>query len=685
MVGAGTTPPSGRSPMLHRPAQLPADSMTAQKDEQVVTLDVGGQVYRTNRKTAESIYVVDCAMSCDPEAASFFFDRDGSTFGYLLDFHRPGGKLPAGLDAPKLSILKKEARFFGCQDLETEITTLYALRERVRQHKKGGGRRAAAAYRELALALLQNHSAAYAQRKLTRAQALDPNDALDVCFHQAWTDKVPTDPAAWRALGASLSAVGKWGAAACALQQAQQLRGEPEDHLVYAQALLKADRWAQAATALRTLLSRLGERHDPDEGWHTACYWGLSEALLRQSRHLEAIEVYTDAIARRPDIAHYHADRGGLQLDIEQGVLDYREALRLDPQQHSWYAALAELEQLRGELELANTAYQGAIALQPDCADYRAQLGAVLHAQGKHAASEQAYRQALRCAPHSGSHLADIGVSLLWQGKHAEAAGFLRRAVQADPKVMRYHHALSMAYSGQQKYPQAEQAGRVAVQLAPEEAAVHIHLGKLYFAQGLYAEAEKAYTQITRLEPDSAVHHKQLGLARLHQRKYESSEQALARAIELDPSKAIHYALLGDLYVEVMAFDKAEVAYQRALKLDAHMPLRGGLGRALAAQRKWEQAEQANKRDTELEPTCAAAFAALGHSCAAQMKYVEAEQAYREAVRLDPDQLHPSYRSHLCDAHVRRVVSQRHNSAVPVLPKPAKRRNLRPMHLRFWH
>ena len=101
----------------------------------LITLNVGGTVYKTTKETIQGADVNSLLRKIlDPpslirdrdnrvlelDSNTFFFDRDGVMFRYILHYLRCG---PVSLpeDLRELNMLNTEADFFGLHDLKQKI------------------------------------------------------------------------------------------------------------------------------------------------------------------------------------------------------------------------------------------------------------------------------------------------------------------------------------------------------------------------------------------------------------------------------------------------------------------------------------------------------------------------------------------------------------------------------------
>ncbi len=111
----------------------------------------------------------------------------------------------------------------------------------------------------------------------------------------------------------------------------------------------------------------------------------------------------------------------------------------------------------------------------------------------------------------------------------------------------------------------------------------------------------------------------------------------LEQGLAVDPSHSFYWAWLGAQYNEREQYAAAFNAFERAIALDRNSPTAySGLGEALEALGRLEEAEVALRRSVDLEPT-SFRYVLLGDVQATRGRLLEAEKSFRAALRLTPD------------------------------------------------
>jgi Flp pilus assembly protein TadD len=153
----------------------------------------------------------------------------------------------------------------------------------------------------------------------------------------------------------------------------------------------------------------------------------------------------------------------------------------------------AVLCDVKHDYTAAEAEFREAIRLQPDDAIHHSNLGNALSGQGKVSEAIAEYREAIRLRPdHADAHN-NLGNALSGQGKVSEAIAEYREAIRLQPDHAMAHNNLGNALSGQGKVSEAIAEYREAIRLQPDHAMAHCNLGNVLKQQGRFRESLDAY------------------------------------------------------------------------------------------------------------------------------------------------------------------------------------------------
>jgi tetratricopeptide (TPR) repeat protein len=587
----------------------PVVSLPSRSPDRIICFDVGGQVHRTTVHTAEQIPMLATAMAERPRCQKFFFDRDGTFFGRLLNFHRPQTKLPRGLSLQELSSLQQEAAYFQCAALSLELQHLYGLKERVRSLKAAASPDAlqlAAAYRAVAVVQMQQGLTEKALRKLLRAQALHADQQADHAFNLAWAAQQPQDTRAQAALVKSCAATGDTRAALQASAALAELRPTLRTYLNHATAAVSAGDLDMARAAFTEALKHGDPESAAQRPAQAACYRGLAEISLHAPG--KAVGYLNTALELTPEDGELLAAKGAIHLrsgELEKAVRYYTEALQQFPDRAQWWQQLADVRVSQKDYEAAGLCYERFLSRQseppevylrcakiflaakedpealraaekilssaPKSCEVLCVLADVLFLLGRHRSAEQIYDGALTLEPNNRIALrgaAKVQRILLKPNEECETLEKLVALGHPDLEILT---SLLKLLESQGLYTRAAEhcknlLGQVNL---PKNVLIfgNLTLGKNYLQMGwgYYSVALEAFKASVEYDPQCAEGHQ--GIARVYLRRYANypaAESAARKAVALDCNNGYNHYLLGESLRKQRRFAAAKAAYQGA-------------------------------------------------------------------------------------------------------------------------
>ena len=322
-------------------------------------------------------------------------------------------------------------------------------------------------------------------------------------------------------------------------------------------------------------------------------YCDLGVAYLESKEYTKAIILFYKAITREPDSAYAHSLLGSAYLKLDkleeatraaekalliqpndfrarkllidikrcyyyrgvrcfnserynEAIVEFQNAIEMDPNFKGAYRHLGETYFKLGELELALKSVQKALMI---AADY--QLAQVLlnkikqayYARGniysknkQYTEAVKAYQQAISIDPSYKEALYSLGTTYSKTGKFFESVEFYKRAIAVDRKYKEAYFDLGTSYQEIEMYEQAVKAYQQAITIDPNYRDAYYHLGMLHAKMGEFAETVKAYQQAIRITPkDNLIHY---GLAHVYfkLRKFEEAKESVREGLKLYPN-----------------------------------------------------------------------------------------------------------------------------------------------------
>jgi tetratricopeptide (TPR) repeat protein len=233
-------------------------------------------------------------------------------------------------------------------------------------------------------------------------------------------------------------------------------------------------------------------------------------ALVRQGRVADALELYFSAVRAQPDRFEAHANLGSLLLAANrpgEAETHLRRALALRPGQVPLHVALGQACAARGRAAEAESCFMRALALAPGDATALLAWAGLLRQRGRFAQAAEAYRRLLARQPrHALAHYG-LGHCLREQGMASEAADSFARAVAARPDYVDAHYRLAVLRPGEADAEHLAQLEslrpRVAAMAPPQRVRYWFTLGRRREDAGTYDEAFAAYAEGNRLQCQS--------------------------------------------------------------------------------------------------------------------------------------------------------------------------------------
>jgi TolB-like protein/Flp pilus assembly protein TadD len=272
------------------------------------------------------------------------------------------------------------------------------------------------------------------------------------------------------------------------------------------------------------------------------------KAILERipTTNLAAYDAYTAARASMDSTA---------SSDLEDAVLSYRQATRLDPDFAEAWAGLCEahLSQYRKSsetalFESAESACKQALNLDDTRVEVHVALASLYRTYGDYSRAESSLQQAqLTKAEHS-----------------------LEQALGLDDRLIDARIELGMVYASQGRTKEAEAVLLATAKDHPGEWSVQNALYSFYYSYsdqpGHYESAAHHAGAVTQLRPDLASAWNNLGSAKYMMHDYEEAASAWKKSVQIEPNRT-GYTNSGLAYYNSGQFKKAARMQQKATEL----------------------------------------------------------------------------------------------------------------------
>ena len=432
----------------------------------------------------------------------------------------------------------------------------------------------------------------------------------------------------------------------------------------------------------------------------------LAAVYTRQGKTADAIALYKEVLARKPDDAAALSEllkcymngkdydqvvkTGAMLLQVnrqdgatyanvayaqgklnqwDRAIANYREAVRLSPDNTILLYRLGEAYEKSGKINEAASQYRNYLAKVPK-ADYAMIALADVSLKTGHADEAiKWYREALKKQPRNAAIYANLGLAYQKKGLVKEEIASFRRAVELNPKESVVQLNLAAALEKNKQDREAAKIYRKFGDRKTGDADAVERLANLEYRDKHYPQAIQLYEQIAAKSRRKAMIHANLGFAYGELKKLNPSAENYEKAIRYgnkDPqilyNLAYTYGRLGktkeaigayeqyaavqptadvlntlsDYYIRGRQYDRAIATYQKILPLLAKKaPVYANLGQAYGLKGNHDKAVEFYKLALRHDPEDDAVYVRLGETYEKKQMYSEALNAYRSAYELN--------------------------------------------------
>jgi len=143
------------------------------------------------------------------------------------------------------------------------------------------------------------------------------------------------------------------------------------------------------------------------------------------------------------------------QGKVEEAIIDYREALRINPNNPEAQINLGNALLQQGHEDEAIAHYHEALRLDPSSTKAQYNLGNALLQQGRPAEAITQFHEALKLNPNNAEVHNNLGNAFIQQGQTNEALAHYREAVRINPNYALAHNNLGLVLQQQRNLDEA--------------------------------------------------------------------------------------------------------------------------------------------------------------------------------------------------------------------------------------
>ena len=243
-------------------------------------------------------------------------------------------------------------------------------------------------------------------------------------------------------------------------------------------------------------------------------------------------------------------------------VVQFRNAVALDPRYEKAHARLAESYLRLGNSEAAYREFLEAVTLDSEDADAQLGLARLLIARGQFDQAQSAAQTVLHSDPKDARAHAILGEKHLLTHDVADSIREFQQAVSLAPHHVEHYMALAAAYMSAGQTAEAEAVDRQAVENNPRSVDARIGMGQFYFAQGRPAEAEVEMRRAVALDPNAVLPRVLWARILVREGKLADAEKLYQGIKTIAPNDPQAYQALGLFYVSTGQKEKAAAEFQ---------------------------------------------------------------------------------------------------------------------------
>lgn len=379
--------------------------------------------------------------------------------------------------------------------------------------------------------------------------------------------------------------------------------------------------------------------------------------LLRAQKHYEkAGQEFQNAIQSNPTNAGAYYDLATVyeqQGNAKMALRNYIQATSLAPKYRDAYVGRGRIYAKRKDMKSVGRMAEQILKLELDPEEkYDAYLliADVYKAANDAEQAASSYRNALELYPKHPEAYLSLAQLLTDEDRIEEALEILRRMAKQPDLARTAFTSIGNLLAGRKQYDEAAQSYRQAIEAEPKDTNAYLGLALLYQRQGKLDDMEGVLEQALIAVPNDPEVYRLQAQLREDQGRSDEAITLYRRVVELQPTNGLSseaYAQIGSLMFKQRRYDEAEDALLRASQIDpVNARIHYSLGSVYEEQDKMERALVSYSRATELDPKYGDAYRALGHIYAKQGDTKGLGQMANQILQLD---LSPTdqYEAHL--------------------------------------
>ncbi|MDE0297432.1 MAG: tetratricopeptide repeat protein [Candidatus Poribacteria bacterium] len=255
------------------------------------------------------------------------------------------------------------------------------------------------------------------------------------------------------------------------------------------------------------------------------------------------------------------------QKQYDKAIEHYTEALRRNPQLSEVYNNRGNIHKIMNRHDRAINDYDKAIELNPVDAQAHYNRGLAYYEKGEYGRAIQDYTKSIELNPQYAAAYNNRGKAYSQKDDHDHALRDFGAAISINPKIPEPYFNRGLALYAKGEYGRAIQDYTIAIELKPNWAEPYYDRGLAYQVVGEVNRAIEDSTKAIELKSEYAEAYNNRGLAHYRKCDYDFAIRDYETAISINPSDAVTHNNRGVVYNEVGAYDCAVIDFDRAIEL----------------------------------------------------------------------------------------------------------------------
>lgn len=222
--------------------------------------------------------------------------------------------------------------------------------------------------------------------------------------------------------------------------------------------------------------------------------------------------------------------------DLKRALVEFKEALRLEPYRAEAHYNLANIHFRMGSLEEAEKGYQEAIKRNPYYDSAHLALAMIYEQKGEPEKARLKYMEIIQNLPSNTRAYLGLNRLLLRQNRIAEAIRLLEKAISIRPDFPEFYLFLGMAHDREGDRETAIATLERGLEASPDHGAIHLELGRIM--SNTPAGRDQGLMHLKRaamLLPDNYLAHLYLGDAYYNRQDIKKAGQEWLAAYNIKP------------------------------------------------------------------------------------------------------------------------------------------------------